>query len=160
MSEYWKKLKDPRWQRKRLEVLELADFTCEQCGSKTETLHAHHKIYRKGREPWEYELWELSCLCDSCHETWHMLKDVISELLVELDETGIRALAGYGQALSLEAGASAYSRIGSTSAMRAFGHRFGLTEEEVTSIKDEDLCVWLKDVLASAAASKTRKKKK
>lgn len=148
MSEYWKKLQDPRWQRRRLEVLQRADFTCEQCGSKTETLHAHHKIYRKGREPWEYEDRELSCLCDTCHEMWHDLKNVISELLVDLNEDGIRALAGYGLAMAMEAGRVHDARIGSRFATHAFAQRFGLSEEDVEAIKDDELIVAMSDVAA------------
>jgi len=65
---YIEKLRDPRWQKKRLEVLEAAGWKCEQCEDDEETLHVHHKIYIKGREPWEYENTQLSCLCQSCHE--------------------------------------------------------------------------------------------
>jgi 5-methylcytosine-specific restriction endonuclease McrA len=55
MKTYFEKLKDPRWQRKRLEVMERAGFACEYCGSATETLNVHHGFYEKGKEPWEYD---------------------------------------------------------------------------------------------------------
>lgn len=48
--------------------MESADFRCSYCGSDTKTLNVHHRFYRKGAEPWDYELEELICLCDECHE--------------------------------------------------------------------------------------------
>jgi len=68
MSAYSELLKDPRWQRKRLEILSAADFTCEDCGDKEKTLHVHHKIYKRGAKPWEYQDYDLQCLCADCHE--------------------------------------------------------------------------------------------
>lgn len=66
-SEYAQKLLDPRWQRLRLEVMQRAEFGCECCMDTSSTLHVHHNEYIKGREPWEYEPKQLSCLCDECH---------------------------------------------------------------------------------------------
>lgn len=86
-SSYSDKLKDPRWQRKRLEVLDLREWTCEACSDSKSTLHVHHRQYIKGREPWEYDDNQLSVLCESCHETHHAepgrLMDVISRLPIE-----------------------------------------------------------------------------
>jgi len=65
--EYSEKLRDPRWQRKRLEVFQSADFKCEVCGSGDKTLHAHHRYYEKGKEPWDYPLAVFKCLCEDCH---------------------------------------------------------------------------------------------
>ena len=67
MSDYAAKLKDPRWQKKRLEVMNSHNFTCQMCGAKDETLHVHHVNYHKGAKPWEYELHELRCFCEQCH---------------------------------------------------------------------------------------------
>lgn len=67
-SEYASKLLDPRWQKKRLEILERDKFTCFQCGSDQKTLHVHHSYYIKGRDPWNYPNWSLSTLCKRCHE--------------------------------------------------------------------------------------------
>ena len=36
---YMDKLRDPRWQRKRLQVLERDGWKCRSCGSMGETLH-------------------------------------------------------------------------------------------------------------------------
>lgn len=78
---YWQKLQDPRWQRKRLEILNRADFKCEKCGDKTTTLQVHHGYYEKGAEPWEYENETLWCLCSSCHlGTQATMRDAQREL--------------------------------------------------------------------------------
>ncbi len=64
---YAEKLKDPRWQKKRLEVLEREDFKCEWCGDSDNTLHVHHWYYDRGKDPWEYPAAHLSALCEDCH---------------------------------------------------------------------------------------------
>ena len=66
-SEYAKKLRDPRWQRKRLEVMNRDEFTCKICGAKDKTLNVHHCFY-DGREPWEYKDISLTTLCEDCHQ--------------------------------------------------------------------------------------------
>ena len=65
---YSEKLKDPRWQRKRLEILQRDDFTCQKCKDKESTLHVHHRIYLKGNDPWDYPDELLVTLCENCHE--------------------------------------------------------------------------------------------
>lgn len=70
-TQYWQKLQNPKWQKKRLEVLERAGFACESCGDSESQLHVHHNEYFKGREPWEYDKHQLSVLCESCHENRH-----------------------------------------------------------------------------------------
>lgn len=76
MSTYSEKLKDPRWQKRRLGILNLHEFTCEKCGSKDKELHVHHRFYIKGREVWEYDNDVFQVLCVDCHENVHK-KEVI-----------------------------------------------------------------------------------
>lgn len=64
---YAEKLKDPRWQKKRLEVLNRHNFTCEYCGATELTLHVHHRYYISGRMPWEYPDFCYQVLCFQCH---------------------------------------------------------------------------------------------
>jgi len=68
---YSDKLKDPRWQKKRLEVMQADNFTCQICFHKDKTLNVHHKKYIAGREPWEYGTRELITLCNDCHAEYH-----------------------------------------------------------------------------------------
>ena len=74
---YFEKLKDPRWQKKRLEVLEQGDWSCEQCGDTDSTLHVHHRQYFKGRDPWDYEVGQLTVLCEGCHSSTHESDDFL-----------------------------------------------------------------------------------
>jgi len=71
MSEYSEKLKDPRWQRKRLEIMQRDEFACNSCGDTDSTLNVHHKTYRKGADPWDYDDENFSTLCQSCHKSIH-----------------------------------------------------------------------------------------
>lgn len=64
---YSEKLRDPRWQKKRLKIMERDEFMCQKCQDKDSTLNVHHRIYFKEREPWEYEDWCLVTLCETCH---------------------------------------------------------------------------------------------
>lgn len=64
---YSELLTDPRWQKKRLQILERDAFTCRDCGDAKNTLHVHHCYYAKGA-PWETEDLCLLTLCESCHE--------------------------------------------------------------------------------------------
>lgn len=65
---YSEKLKDPRWQKKRLEILERDKFTCKKCDDTETTLHVHHLKYQKGKNPWEYNKKDLITLCEHCHQ--------------------------------------------------------------------------------------------
>ena len=67
---YSEQLRDPRWQRRRLEALNAADWRCDGCHSERRTLHVHHRAYR-AVAPWEYEPSELQVLCDTCHQKAH-----------------------------------------------------------------------------------------
>lgn len=69
VKSYAEKLKDPRWQKKRLEILSRDDFMCQKCQDKESTLHVHHRYYESGVEPWDYEDHTLVTLCWDCHES-------------------------------------------------------------------------------------------
>lgn len=68
---YSEKLRDPRWQRRRLEKLNASDWKCDKCSTPHVTLHVHHVRYIGGREPWEYADDELQVLCSQCHSGEH-----------------------------------------------------------------------------------------
>jgi len=74
---YQDKLQDPRWERFRYEVLEDAGYMCARCRrpEREVQLHVHHPFYRRGAEPWEYDVREVRCLCDCCHKREHGIKD-------------------------------------------------------------------------------------
>lgn len=68
MSSYTEKLKDPRWQKKRLEILERDEWKCQFCDDSESTLHVHHRRYIRGSDPWDYPPELLVTLCEDCHE--------------------------------------------------------------------------------------------
>lgn len=80
-STYSEKLRDPRWQKKRLEIMERDGFKCRACGSGTDTLNVHHLYYDKGASPWEYENDALITLCESCHENVEAKKKAVLKTL-------------------------------------------------------------------------------
>jgi len=65
--DYLEKLKDPRWQRKRLRILERDNWTCKSCGETEKTLHVHHLFYFKETDPWDINDGYLITLCEDCH---------------------------------------------------------------------------------------------
>lgn len=68
MKSYAEKLKDPRWQKKRLEILERDGWKCRRCQNKDDTLNVHHLIYEAKKAPWEYPPALLISLCTKCHD--------------------------------------------------------------------------------------------
>lgn len=60
-------LKHPKWQKKRLLILDRDNWQCKACGSKEKSLHVHHYTYQKGKKPWEYDDENFITLCEICH---------------------------------------------------------------------------------------------
>jgi 5-methylcytosine-specific restriction endonuclease McrA len=67
-SEYSEKLKDPRWQKKRLEIFERDGWCCLSCGRTNAPLSIHHLYYDFDLNPWDYLDTSLITLCMECHE--------------------------------------------------------------------------------------------
>ena len=73
-------LKDPRWQKKRLEIFQRDDFKCQGCGDRESTLNVHHQKYVGN--PWECPDEFLITLCEDCHNHETYLKSIdLFELL-------------------------------------------------------------------------------
>lgn len=77
---YEEQIKSPHWQKRRLQILQRDNFTCQICGSTEKTLHVHHLYYDKGRMIWDYEDKALVTLCENCHKEEHDPKGVIDSL--------------------------------------------------------------------------------
>lgn len=98
MSNYSELLRDPRWQKKRLEIMQRDNFRCLQCGSKVKTLNVHHQYYVKGRSPWEYGNDSLLTLCEDCHHginTHDWVKAFLDLGLTPFDLIHIASLMAY-----------------------------------------------------------------
>jgi hypothetical protein len=97
---YSELLRDPRWQRKRLEIMERANWQCEACGDAGTTFNVHHKLYRKGAAPWEYSSDELAALCENCHKAEHHAKETLNTLIASFDQFDLDRLLGYAESLA------------------------------------------------------------
>ena len=79
---YLQLLKDPRWQKKKAEIMARDKYTCQCCGCKEKTLNVHHLKYLPHHRPWEYDNEDLITLCEDCHQMEHeelnkkLMKDV------------------------------------------------------------------------------------
>lgn len=60
-------LNKPQWQKRRLQILERDKWTCQCCGDTETELQVHHKMYEKGKMPWEYNDDVLVSICSHCH---------------------------------------------------------------------------------------------
>lgn len=65
---YLEKLRDPRWQKKRLEIMQRDGWKCGSCGREDKTLHVHHRYYTPGSDPWDYPDQAFLTLCEGCHQ--------------------------------------------------------------------------------------------
>lgn len=68
---YKEDLLSEEWNEKRKSILERDNYSCVKCKSNNVILHVHHKLYIKGRKPWEYANKHLTTLCDTCHSWLH-----------------------------------------------------------------------------------------
>lgn len=86
--EYSRKLQNPKWQKKRLEIMQRDNFQCKLCGCNDKELHVHHRWYQFGNEIWDYPDSCFETLCFECHEYIEMnIKDSTSDIQVMLRRT-------------------------------------------------------------------------
>jgi nucleoside 2-deoxyribosyltransferase len=64
---YKEKLKNPKWQEKRLEIMNRDGFTCQLCRDKSTMQCVHHMKYTAD-EPWDEPDHNLITLCEECHK--------------------------------------------------------------------------------------------
>lgn len=92
-QEYAAERLDPRWQKKRLEIMQRDGFKCVHCWGAENTLHVHHAYYVKGRKCWDYPDFALQTTCDDCHKETHAprekdpdeIQSDITEWEIEMD---------------------------------------------------------------------------
>jgi hypothetical protein len=94
--DYKEKLNHPKWQKRRLEIMQKADWKCEKCGCDSEQLHVHHTDYKAGGpNPWDYEDQYLQCICATCHTLSHIERGRILKFIgLEAPQPEIRYLLG------------------------------------------------------------------
>ena len=103
---YSEKLRDPRWQKLRLEILQRDSFTCRFCGSGLnggKNLQVHHVIYKK-RDPWDYPQYLYQTLCDDCHKERQILTDkTVDALRIAIAKVPTERLCKVSQKICAEA---------------------------------------------------------
>lgn len=100
---YSAKLRDPRWQRKRLQIFERDNFTCCSCHKSDKTLTIHHAVYRKV-DPWDYPDYLYQTLCEDCHRIRQELIDKCTEeFRVILKDVPTERLETYSKVIMSEA---------------------------------------------------------
>ncbi len=132
MSEYWELLRDPRWQRRRLEVLQSANFTCAHCRDTTSELQVHHTHYKKGCKPWEYDGLDLVCLCKPCHEKVTQGLSIIRALVGYLTHEQLCQVSGYAGALLMREAGFTFVPPKSHSTARGIADALGVSAENVS----------------------------
>jgi hypothetical protein len=86
---YAEKLKDPRWQKKRLEILQRDDFCCVACMDNEKMLVVHHLVYPVGLEPWDVKNEYLITLCEECHKSeYEFMPKAQQELVFAVKRSG------------------------------------------------------------------------
>ena len=93
MNNYREQLNDPRWQKKRREIMARDRYTCQNCNDNGITLAVHHKHYKKGHAPWEYDNSDLVTLCEYCHNEVHNIKNDVRKIYKEFTNHNIIGVA-------------------------------------------------------------------
>jgi hypothetical protein len=99
INRYIELLRDPRWQRKRLEVMGRDNFECTQCGDDSSTLNVHHGYYEKSKMPWEYPTSTLWTLCEACHAEVEEWRRQLNRAIGGLDPCHMDHIRGYALGL-------------------------------------------------------------
>lgn len=87
--DYKEQIKSPKWQKRRLEIMEKDNFTCQLCGDTETMLNVHHLSYHRDRNIWEYEDWELMTLCENCHKDEHSSLDDLNSYVESIKSRGV-----------------------------------------------------------------------
>jgi hypothetical protein len=66
--------KQKQWLDFRRDIIKLDGGRCRQCGRSEKNgvvLQVHHKIYIRGKFPWQYAPTDCETLCQGCHAQTH-----------------------------------------------------------------------------------------
>jgi hypothetical protein len=128
---YSDKLKDPKWQQKRLRVFEKAGFRCGRCHVETKMLHVHHAYYEKGVKPWEYPDESLHCLCVDCHEHVQQISSLLQREIGTIGLAGAEQLLGYAMGVKSQIAPMAKLQVFSPHVLQGIADAWALPTESV-----------------------------
>ena len=130
---YWELLRHPKWQRKRLAIMERADFKCENCDNDDETLNVHHSYYEKGLMPWDYPDESLHCLCETCHKAAQDLMTALHRQIGQVSDS-LEELYGFSLALQMASDPEVVVEVRSYGVAKGLGAYWGISAEEVINL--------------------------
>ena len=84
-------LTDPRWQKKRLEILQRDNWKCQVCKNEKEQLEVHHIFYLPDWQLWEYSNDWLVTLCHKHHDQQKHHSKMFTNLFIILKTKGFLA---------------------------------------------------------------------
>ena len=100
---YSEKLRSPRWQKKRLEILSRDNWKCQECGNEETNLQVHHVVYRRV-DPWAYPDHLYQTLCDQCHKHRQELTDkVVDAVRIAIKNVPTQRLVAVSSRICAEA---------------------------------------------------------
>lgn len=134
---YSEKLKDPRWQRKRLEIMERDDFSCKICMDCESTLNVHHSYYGKGLDPWDYDSEYLMTLCEECHKDVEQKREeILKHMTWEIPIYAIHGFATCGDDFLMSHISAAFNDEGTTTMLAARAKFVRIAIERLEEIAD------------------------
>ena len=68
MATLAEKLKDPRWQTRRLKILQRDEWACQLCSDMSAILVVHHRYCIEAGDPWDAPDEAFVTLCQRCNE--------------------------------------------------------------------------------------------
>lgn len=108
-QDYSELLRSPKWQRKRLEIMQRDDWRCRSCTDDSNELHVHHFQYTTPM-PWDEPSENLVTLCTTCHKALHYLlscpdigMETFSLLMRFVDEDELQAIRGCSETYNSKA---------------------------------------------------------
>lgn len=81
-NKWLEQYRDPRWQKKRLEIMERDEFACQMCSDSKSVLNVHHRYYTPTHKVWDYPNEALVTLCESCHSGEKVSMEEYTSLMV------------------------------------------------------------------------------
>jgi len=136
---YSEQLKHPKWQKRRLEILNRAGFRCESCEESEKTLHVHHKRYHKGAMAWEYADDELVALCEDCHASETLLRQQLDDAIGQLHTGELEYLVGFAESMIASVAVFAGEDVADHThwPLRSYEHAWGFLAHALASLPTE-----------------------
>lgn len=91
---------DDRWSRRRADFFSHNGRQCQSCQRTDTETQLHHRYYERGRALWDYDDFDLVCLCKSCHGLWHKTNNFYrKEIACNCNVTDLAGMMGALHAL-------------------------------------------------------------